>query len=142
MTRQKASKLSPINVSPSGGIDDNNQSQELERSELVRVARTISQMLASARRARGHRAGAARSRLSQSSSTMAITFATSLFLITVTADFGVVAQKRQRRLPPVAQDDVSLTSHSRESLSPEAREMVDLASAKVCRERISDPKGS
>lgn len=100
-------------------------------------------MLASTGRARGYRAGPARARLSHSSSTTAITFVTILILIAVsTADFGVVAQKRQRRPQPVPQDDVSLTSHSRESLSPEAREMVELASVVVCRERIRDPQGS
>jgi len=82
-------------------------------------------------------------RRSRSSSTAAITFVTVLVLIAVgTVDFGVVAQKRQRRPPPVSQEDVSLTSHSRDSLSPEAREMVELASAAVCRERMRDPKGS
>ncbi|MCA1604575.1 MAG: hypothetical protein LC775_03650 [Acidobacteria bacterium] len=37
---------------------------------------------------------------------------------------------------------VSLTSHTRDSLSPEAREMVELASVVLCKERLSDPKGS
>jgi hypothetical protein len=70
-------------------------------------------------------------------------FVTVLILIAVgAANFGVVGQKRQRRPQPVPQNDVSLTSHSRESLSPEAREMVELASVVVCRERIRDPKGS
>jgi hypothetical protein len=70
-------------------------------------------------------------------------FVTVLILIAVgTADFGVVGQKRQRRPRAVPQNDVSLTSHSRESLSPEAREMVEIASDVVCRERIRDPKGS
>ena len=46
------------------------------------------------------------------------------------------AQKGQTRRGP-------LTSHPRnETLSPEAREMVDLASAVVCKERTKDPKGS
>lgn len=36
----------------------------------------------------------------------------------------------------------SQTSHSRNLLSTEALAMVDLASAVVCRERITDPKGS
>src|SRR5437016_2278978 len=34
------------------------------------------------------------------------------------------------------------TSHPRDALSPEAREMVELASGAVCQERIGDPKGS
>lgn len=68
---------------------------------------------------------------------------TILILIAVaTVDFGVVAQKRPRRVQPVPQDDVSLTSHSRDSLSPEAREMVEIASSRVCSERDKDPKGS
>jgi hypothetical protein len=35
-----------------------------------------------------------------------------------------------------------LTSHSRDFLTPEARELVELASTVVCKERTSDPKGS
>lgn len=34
------------------------------------------------------------------------------------------------------------TSHSRDALSPEARELVELASGVVCKERIGDPSGS
>jgi hypothetical protein len=48
------------------------------------------------------------------------------------------AQKRSRQRP---QADV-LTSHSRDILSPEAREMMELASGVVCKERVRDPKGS
>jgi hypothetical protein len=85
-------------------------------------------------------------------------FVTVLVLIAVgTADFGALGQARQEgqareegqarqsrqtRPRPVPQNDVSLTSHSRDSLSPEAREMVDLASSFVCKERLRDPKGS
>ena len=36
----------------------------------------------------------------------------------------------------------SQTSHSSNVLSPEAREMIELASGAVCKERIIDPKGS
>ena len=36
----------------------------------------------------------------------------------------------------------SRTSHSSDLLTPEAREMVELASAAVCKERVIDPKGS
>jgi len=53
--------------------------------------------------------------------------------------FGALAQKRPKQR---SQRNVSLTSHSRDSLSPEAREMVELASAVVCKERIRDPQGS
>src|SRR6476659_4752677 len=41
--------------------------------------------------------------------------------------FGAFGQKRQKRTRPISQNDVSLTSHSRDSLTPEAREMVELA---------------
>ena len=79
-------------------------------------------------------------------------FVTVLLLIAVgTADFGASGQgrqegqerqRRQTRPRPAPQDDVSLTSHSRDSLSPEAREIVERASTVVCRERLTDPKGS
>jgi hypothetical protein len=36
----------------------------------------------------------------------------------------------------------SRTSHSRDGMTPEAREMVELASVVVCKERLVDPKGS
>lgn len=62
-----------------------------------------------------------------------------LVLSVATGSVGVYAQKRQKQRPG---RDVSLTSHSREPLSPEAREMMELASAVVCKERIKDPKGS
>jgi hypothetical protein len=108
----------------------------------VTVARTISKMIASSLRAE-RPARQARASQSRSSASAAITFVTVVILIAVgTSNFGVVGQKRQRRPRPVPQNDVPLTSHSRESLSPEAREMVELASAVVCKERIRDPKGS
>jgi hypothetical protein len=108
----------------------------------VTVARTISKMIASSLRAE-RPARQARASQSRSSASAAITFVTVVILIAVgTSNFGVLGQKRQRRPRPVPQNDVPLTSHSRESLSPEAREMVELASAVVCKERIRDPKGS
>jgi len=55
------------------------------------------------------------------------------------ASLGAAVQKRRRPRP---QTNETLTSHSRDVLSPEAREMVELASAVVCKERIRDPKGS
>ena len=56
----------------------------------------------------------------------------------VTLASGIISALAQRE-----QDrSGSHTSHSREVLSPEAREMVGLASAVVCKERIGDPKGS
>src|SRR6185436_9733352 len=36
----------------------------------------------------------------------------------------------------------SRTSHSRDGMTPEAREMVELASVVVCKARVVDPKGS
>jgi hypothetical protein len=56
--------------------------------------------------------------------------------ITLTGgSLSALAQKRQPR-------DESQTSHSRNGLSPEAREMVELATVAVCKERVLDPKAS
>jgi hypothetical protein len=67
-------------------------------------------------------------------------FAAFLLIITVASgNLDAVAQKRRRQ---PSQTNRTLTSHSRDSLSPEAREMADLASGVVCNERIRDPKGS
>jgi hypothetical protein len=84
------------------------------------------------------RSGQSRSEYSRSLVRTAVAFVT-LVVITTLANgsFGALAQKRQR-----PRSDGSLTSHSRDSLSPEAREMVELASGVVCKERIRDPKGS
>lgn len=49
--------------------------------------------------------------------------------------FDALAQRRPDR-------SGSRTSHSRDLLTSEAREMVELASAAVCKERLVDPKGS
>jgi hypothetical protein len=62
-----------------------------------------------------------------------------LIPLVLTGNFAAVAQKRRQPRPP---EDVSLTSHSRDTLTPEAREMVELASGIVCKERMRDPKGS
>src|SRR5687768_3315425 len=48
---------------------------------------------------------------------------------------GAFAQKRKGQTAP-------RTSHSRDALSADAREMIELASDAVCRERLGDPKGS
>jgi hypothetical protein len=69
---------------------------------------------------------------------VALILSTLLPLI-LTGSFDAVAQKRRQPRP---QEDVSLTSHSRDTLTPEAREMVELASGIVCKERMRDPKGS
>src|SRR6266540_925795 len=52
---------------------------------------------------------------------------------------GAFAQKKPKQR---TQRPASLTSHSRESLSPEARELAEMAVVAVCTERLSDPKGS
>jgi hypothetical protein len=62
-----------------------------------------------------------------------------LFITLANVSLDGLAQKRNKQPPPTKG---MLTSHSRDSLSAEAREMVDLASAVVCKERIRDPKGS
>lgn len=67
--------------------------------------------------------------------------ALTLLVFSVLAGDSLGARSQQKRRPS-PQDEGSLTSHSRDSLSPEMREMVDLASAVVCKERINDPKGS
>ncbi len=56
-------------------------------------------------------------------------------VITSVSEAGTNAQRRRARLAP-------RTSHSRDVLSAEAREMIGLASEAVCRERLEDPKGS
>jgi hypothetical protein len=53
----------------------------------------------------------------------------------VLTDAGAFAQRRKPRTVPQ-------TSHSRDVLSAEAREMIGLASAVICKERLADPKGS
>ena len=68
---------------------------------------------------------------------VAVTF--SIIFPLASGSLGTLAQKTQKQKP---HSNVSLTSHSRDSLSPEAREMVELASGVVCKERIKDPKGS
>ena len=61
---------------------------------------------------------------------------TLVIAITLIADSSsAFAQKRRPRAE-------SQTSHSRNELSPEAREMVELASVAVCKERVLDPKAS
>jgi hypothetical protein len=55
--------------------------------------------------------------------------------------FGTLAQIRPGRQGGQERSGLH-TSHSRDVLSPEAREMVGLASVVVCKERIGDPKGS
>jgi hypothetical protein len=69
-----------------------------------------------------------------------VKFAVFFLIITlVSGSLNALAQKRKKQPSP---GDRTFTSHSRDSLSAEAREMVELASAVVCKERIRDPKGS
>src|SRR5258705_9346449 len=82
--------------------------------------------------------GPQRTRHTRSLVSAAIILAACALLITGDS-FGVLGQKRQKRR---VQSNVPLTSHSRDSLTPEAREMIELASGVVCKERIRDPKGS
>jgi hypothetical protein len=59
----------------------------------------------------------------------------SIVVSLASGSFDVRAQRRQNQ-------GGSQTSHSRAVLTAEAREMVDLASVIVCKERSLDPKGS
>ena len=69
-----------------------------------------------------------------------VKFATFLLIVTLAiGSLDATAQKRKKQPSPSNQ---TLTSHSRDSLSPEARELVELASGVVCKERLKDPKGS
>src|SRR6267142_3262725 len=65
--------------------------------------------------------------------TVALSFVIVLTLANIS--FGIFGQTGPNRT-------TLKTSHSRDALSPEAREMVDLASGVVCKERIGDPRGS
>jgi hypothetical protein len=86
------------------------------------------------------RAGQRRARRSRRLASAAVTLVTFIFILTIgTGSFGAFGQKRQKQR---ARSSVSLTSHSRDSLTPEAREMVEIASGVVCKERVRDPKGS
>jgi hypothetical protein len=68
------------------------------------------------------------------------------FLALVTLSLAIVINLTSGSFKAGAQvdrDGAGLrTSHSRDGLTPEAREMVELASVVVCKERILDPKGS
>jgi hypothetical protein len=64
------------------------------------------------------------------------------FVLLLSLSGGLIFAVGQKRPKPRAQKDVSLTSHSRDALTPEAREMVELASDNVCKELIRYPYGS
>jgi hypothetical protein len=70
----------------------------------------------------------------------AITLA--ILVVVIPPGRGNSSVHAQKRRQPRSDKTVSLTSHSRDPLSPEAREMVELASGVVCKERVRDPKGS
>ncbi len=108
---------------------------------MVAVDRTIPKMIQSCRRPVQRRAKQCRTIRSRSWVGAAITLVTFVLLIAVgNGSFGAAVGQKLRK--PRAQNNVSLTSHSRDSLSPEARELVELASGVVCKERIKDPKAS
>ncbi|MGH9928141.1 MAG: hypothetical protein ACREA9_02825 [Pyrinomonadaceae bacterium] len=87
-----------------------------------------------------HRASECRTKHSRSTRGAAIALVTFVLLVAIgSGSLDVLGQKRQKQR---AQNNVSLTSHSRDSLSPEARELVEIASGVVCKERIKDPKAS
>jgi hypothetical protein len=62
-------------------------------------------------------------------------FALAVAAMLLPGGLEILAQKGEGR-------GESRTSHSRNVLSPEAREMIELASRAVCKERVIDPKGS
>lgn len=57
------------------------------------------------------------------------------FIVVVTFTSSISAQRGNKR-------GRAQTSHTRNVLSPEARETIEMASGVVCKERILDPKGS
>jgi hypothetical protein len=57
------------------------------------------------------------------------------FIVVVTFSSSISAQRGNKR-------GRAQTSHTRNVLSPEARETIEMASGVVCKERILDPKGS
>lgn len=62
--------------------------------------------------------------------------ASGLILSVLVTSCGIVSAQRKSR------SDRSQTSHTRSVLSPEAREIVEIASGVICKERMLDPKGS
>ena len=108
---------------------------------MVSGAKTVSKMIESFPGAGRRRAGRRYVKRSRQSAGAAIMSLLLVLLIAVGAgNFGAAAQKRQKRPKQVPQNDVALTSHSRDSLTPE--EEVEAAGVVVCRERAKDPKGS
>lgn len=88
------------------------------------------------RMAKKHQQPGGHSRPFVSAAFILITLA--LLLTIGSGSFGVSGQKPQRP----RDREVPLTSHTRDTLTPEARELVDLAAGVVCNERMKDPKGS
>jgi hypothetical protein len=61
-----------------------------------------------------------------------------VLLLANLSSVAVSAQKQQKRRP----QKTVLTSHSSDSLSPETREVIELAGDVICKERLNDPKAS
>jgi hypothetical protein len=102
---------------------------------VVAAQKTISKMIPVCRRTR-------HCPTTESRSLVSAAVALVTFVLLVTLGSGSFRARGQNRQKQRAQKNISLTSHSRDSLSPEAREMVELASGIVCKERMTDPKGS
>src|SRR5438876_12226273 len=128
MTQKKASKLSSRNASLNGMIGDKKMraDTELEVAEKTRL-RNKTAGKAGQCPARNGQAGRWRSIANTH-----IKFVVFVLVVALGAgSFGVFAQKRTKQRP---QNNAPLTSHSRDSLAPEAREMVEQASVIVCKE--------
>jgi hypothetical protein len=70
-------------------------------------------------------------RVGYSGSLLAVVLGLVITVTLANGSFGIPGQTGPNR-----------TSHSRDALSADAREMVELASGVVCKERIGDPRGS
>jgi hypothetical protein len=64
------------------------------------------------------------------------------FVVTLSFAGGDLITLAQKRAGQRVRRNTPLTSHSVDVLSPEAREMLELASTAICKERTLDPKGS
>lgn len=124
--------LSSRSESPNGAIVDKLLPQPIERVD-IQEKRTNSRVIGKGTT----RIGALQTR---HWILLVSTLATFFIIFALGGDSpGALAQKKPKQ---GTQRTASLKSHSRDSLSPEARELVELASVVVCTERLSDPKGS
>jgi len=71
-----------------------------------------------------------------------LTLAISLFAICALATVSSFAAGTGQKKPARRPQKTILTSHPSDSLSPETRETIELAGDVICKERLSDPKGS